>query len=66
MTTYWLLVILIFNPQWELQDIHLLDALKNREECVEVMTNAIQGQPKYTHMHCFPGKIPLPTYRLPA
>lgn len=63
--SYWLLIILIFNPQWELKSIHYLEALKNREQCVEVMMEAAQGQPDYTHLHCFPAKIPLPAYRIP-
>jgi len=64
--TYWLLIILIFSPQMELKDIHFLEAFKSREACVEVMLEASKEQPRYTHMHCFPGRIPPPTYRLPV
>jgi len=64
--TYWLLIILVFSPQWELKSIQFLDALESREQCIEVMTDATKYQPDYSHMHCFPAKIPLPAYRLPA
>jgi len=64
--TYWLLIILIFSPQWELKGIQFRDAHESRQQCIEVMTESAKYQPDHSHLHCFPANIPLPAYRLPA